>query len=117
MLPKFKVVVPHQSAQQKGAKTHPDKAAKTRRRAPVAKPGAYMLQVGSFRHYADADRLRARLALLGMESHVQEVKTHAGQTWNRVRIGPIDNLDRLNKLRARLRQKDIKPMVVRVDGG
>jgi cell division protein FtsN len=116
MLPKFKVVVPHQNAQQKDAKTRPNKAGKTRRK-PVATPGAYMLQVGSFRHYADADRLRARLALLGVESHVQEVKTHTGQTWNRVRIGPIDNLGRLNKLRARLHHKGIAPMVVRVDGG
>ena len=36
------------------------------------------------------------------------------ETWHRVRIGPITNLDELNRLRARLREADINALVIRV---
>ena len=51
-----------------------------------------MLQAGSFGAAADADRMQANLALLGFESHVQRV-TIDDDVFNRVRIGPIGDLD------------------------
>ena len=35
-------------------------------------------------------------------------------TWHRVRIGPITNLDELNRLRARLREADVEALVIRI---
>lgn len=81
--------------------------------APETRPGTYFLQAGSYRNFSDADRVRAQLALAGVESKVQKVSVDA-DTWHRVRVGPITNLDELNRLRARLREADIDPLVIRV---
>ena len=81
--------------------------------APETRPGSYILQAGSFANFADADRVRAQLALAGVESKVQKVSVDT-ETWHRVRIGPIKNLDELNRMRARLRDADINVLVIRV---
>jgi cell division protein FtsN len=81
--------------------------------APETRPGTYVLQAGSYRNFADADRVRAQLALQGVESKVQKVTVDT-DTWHRVRVGPITNLDELNRIRTRLRQADIDALVIRV---
>lgn len=104
MLPNFEVVIPEQDKE-------------VRRSAEVAKveqPGMYVLQAGSFRNAADADRLRAQLALAGLESDVQTVTIDEDQTWHRVRMGPFSNLERLEMARKRLAENDIQALVIRV---
>ena len=81
--------------------------------APETRPGTYILQAGSYRNLADADRVRAQLALQGVESKVQKVTVDT-DTWHRVRIGPITKLDELNRIRTRLRQADVEALVIRV---
>lgn len=81
--------------------------------APETRPGTYVLQAGSYRNPADADRVRAQLALQGVESKVQKVTVDA-DTWHRVRIGPITDLDELNRVRTRLRQAEVDALVIRV---
>lgn len=107
ILPEREVLVPEQEA---GPEVPAGKA------APAKKPGRYMLQAGSFRRYADADRRRARLALLGIESRIQVVKTAEGDTWHRVRIGPFDSLRELDVVRRRLNENDIDTLLVRIKG-
>ena len=72
-----------------------------------------MLQAGSFSAYSDADRRRAQLALQGIESTIQRV-TIDDKTYHRVRIGPIDDLDKLNLLRSRLRAAQIDVLRIRL---
>jgi cell division protein FtsN len=72
-----------------------------------------VLQAGSYKNFADADRIRAQLALQGIESKVQKVSVD-NDTWHRIRIGPISNLDELNRLRDRLRKADVDVLVIRV---
>jgi cell division protein FtsN len=103
MLPNFEVIIPEQEA---------DVSTDTTERA-VVQPGTYVLQAGSFTEYADADRRRAQLALQGIESTIQRV-TIDNKTYHRVRIGPIDDLDRLNVLRTRLRKADIDVLRIRM---
>jgi cell division protein FtsN len=103
MLPKFEVVVPERE-QAEGSGT---------RVVPIESPGAYVLQAGSFRNFADADRVRAQLALQGIESKIQRVSVD-NDTWHRVRIGPISDLAELNRTRTRLRQADIEALVIKV---
>jgi cell division protein FtsN len=103
MLPKFEVVIPED-----GGKVAPEAAS-----GPVHKPGAYYLQAGSFRNHADADRVRALIALQGVESKIQKV-TIDRDTWHRVRVGPITNLQRLEDMRSKLRQAQIDALVIRV---
>jgi cell division protein FtsN len=103
MLPKFEVVIPEQDGrvqEQPGA-------------GPVEKPGAYILQAGSFRNHADADRMRALIAMQGVESKIQKV-TIDKDTWHRVRIGPITNLQKLEDTRSKLRQARVDALVIRV---
>ena len=103
MLPNFEVVIPEEDAEVR-ADSEPE---------PVLEPGIYVLQAGSFSQYEDADRRRANLAMQGIESVVQRV-TIDDKTYHRVRIGPIDDLDELNILRARLRVAKIDVLRIRL---
>jgi cell division protein FtsN len=103
LLPKFEVVVPEREKAE-----GPDSRA-----AAIERPGAYVLQAGSYRNFADADRVRAQLALQGVESKIQRVSID-NDTWHRVRIGPLSDLAELNRTRAKLRQADIDALVIRV---
>ncbi len=78
-----------------------------------ARPGTYFLQTGSFKNMPDADALKARLALLGMEAKIEPV-TVEGDTWYRVRLGPFKDMDQLNKMLGDLRQNNINALPVRV---
>ncbi|MGO9513824.1 MAG: SPOR domain-containing protein [Steroidobacteraceae bacterium] len=103
MLPKFEVVVP-----EKEKDVRPDIRA-----VPETRRGTYVLQAGSYKNFADADRIRAQLALQGIESKVQKVSVDS-DTWHRIRIGPISNLNELNRLRGILRKADVDVLVIRV---
>jgi cell division protein FtsN len=104
MLPNFEVVVPEKD---KEVKRDLPTAAK------VDRPGVYVLQAGSYRNEADADRVRAQLAMQGIDAKVQRVAVDA-DVWHRVRIGPVTNLDQLNRLRKQLQAADVDALVIRV---
>ena len=104
MLPNFEVVVPERDKDVK----HDLPAA-----AKIERPGVYVLQAGSYRNEADANRRRTQLALQGIDAKVQRVAVDA-DVWHRVRIGPIGNLDELNKLRRQLQAEDVDALVIRV---
>jgi len=103
MLPSFEVVIPEQEPN-----VTKDTAA-----AIVDEPGTYILQAGSFTRYEDADRRRAELALQGIESRIQRVAID-DRTYHRVRIGPIQDLDKLNRIRVQLRQANIDVLRIRL---
>lgn len=104
MLPKFEVVVPEKD---KEVKSDVPTAAK------VERQGVYVLQAGSYRNEADADRVRQQLSMQGIDAKVQRVAVDA-DVWHRVRIGPITNLDQLNRLRKQLQAADVDALVIRV---
>src|ERR1700678_4159246 len=103
MLPKFEVVVP-----EKDKDVRPDIKS-----VPETRAGTYVLQAGSYKNFADADRVRAKLAFLGIESNVQKVTVDT-DTWHRIRIGPISKLDDLNRMRQTLHKADIDVLEIRV---
>jgi cell division protein FtsN len=84
----------------------------------VAKPGApkesYFLQAGSFPNPADADSLKARLALMGMEANVEPANVAGKGTWYRVRLGPFTRVDEINRIRQQLTQNGIEVSLVKV---
>jgi cell division protein FtsN len=82
----------------------------------VEQPGTYLLQAGSFRSRQQADQLRARLALLGLETSVQAVTVDNGQNWHRVRVGPFSNLQELNDARALLKTNGVDAILIRLKG-
>jgi cell division protein FtsN len=73
-----------------------------------------VLQVGAFRSSGDADTLRARLALLGLDAQISTAQQGDGQTWFRVRLGPYGALDDLNGIRRTLSENGMSPQLVRV---
>ena len=86
--------------------------------APVveAKPAPveiFFLQVGAFQKAADADNLKAKLALTGLETSVQEVSIPEKGTMHRVRVGPYRSPEEMNKARALLSQNGVQGTVVK----
>jgi cell division protein FtsN len=72
----------------------------------------YVLQAGSFRAVADADRRRGELALLGLEASIEQMDTDTG-SWHRVYIGPFDSRSAMAKARALTAQSDIDTLLLK----
>ena len=94
----------------------PDKAAKPLA-ADEAKPGReskapLFLQAGSFSTAQDADNQKAKLAFLGLEALVQQVMVQ-DKTFYRVRVGPYDRLEEVNKVRAELAKAGIEAQLAK----
>ncbi len=103
MLPNFEVVVP-------------EKERDVKRDLPtvkIEKPGSYVLQAGSYHNEGDADRVARQLTLQGVDAKVQRVALDA-DVWFRVRVGPINDLAQLNKVRRQLQSADVDALVMRV---
>ena len=104
LLPEMEVVVPEQEITGK-----PEQGVKQ-----VEQPGTYYLQVNSFRSKELADRFKAELALLGLETSIQKVTIDNKNTWHRVRVGPYDDLDDLNRARRLLSRQNIESTLVKI---
>ncbi len=66
-----------------------------------------ILQVGSFTAQADADKLKAKLALVGAEAHIEAANIPNRGVYYRVRLGPYNSDKEMNKMRTFLKQNDI----------
>jgi cell division protein FtsN len=84
------------------------------RKGAVADKEVFLLQAGAFQNAPDADSLKARLALLGIEAAIQTATTPDKGTWYRVRTGPYAGIDELNTARANLKQNGIETTLIRV---
>jgi len=105
ILPKKEVVVP-------------DHEVKTRTREEQIgknKKASYVIQAGSSRDYKDADQLKAKLALMGIESKIQKAKVES-VFWYRVKIGPYSQMGSVNSIMSRLQKNGMKPVITEVDG-
>ncbi|HET9835967.1 MAG TPA: SPOR domain-containing protein [Rhodanobacteraceae bacterium] len=105
VLPEKEVVIPDaQLSAQAKAEQQKAAAANNAGAATSSNPGAssgYLLQVGSFPDGADADSMKAKLALQGFTANVQPVNIN-GQTWHRVRLGPFASATDLEAAKQRL---------------
>lgn len=117
LLPELEVLVPESSNQEPSPSALPEVPPVSgtqpeNKEAKVSVPtAAFLLQVGSFQKYAEADSLKAQLALLGVEADIQTVKVN-NKSWHRVRIGPYRDRQRLNQIRAKLRRNNIDSMLM-----
>jgi cell division protein FtsN len=81
-----------------------------------AKPGStemLWLQVGAFQKPGDADNLKAKLALIGLDAGVQEVDLPEKGKMYRVRTGPFPNVEEMNRARGLLSQNGIQAAQVK----
>ena len=106
-LPKDEIIIP-----QEALEVEVDKNKNKEPLEKIEKAGSYVIQAGSFQEFADADRRKAELALLGLESSIQKVSIDK-RNWYRVRIGPYVDLLELNATRQRLRDGSIDVLVIR----
>ena len=84
------------------------------REAAAADDGTrYVLQAGAFKTPEDADGMRARLALLGLDARVFPVE-QSGTTLYRVRLGPYGQIDDINQIRKTLASNNIDAQVIRL---
>ena len=74
----------------------------------------YYLQIGSFKEAADAENLKAKIAMLGMEAYVQSADLSEKGMWHRVRVGPFTKIDTIKKTRSSLLQNGIKANLIKV---
>ena len=77
-------------------------------------PEKYYLQAGSFEDPSEADNLKARLALMGVEASVQKVDVPDKGTVHRVRTGPYLGADEMNKAKQQLASGGINAAIVRI---
>ena len=75
---------------------------------------AFFVQAGAFQNAPDADNLKARLALLGMEAAIQTTTLPDKGIWHRVRVGPYTAIDDLNRARDTLKQNGIETTLIKV---
>ncbi|OQW68772.1 MAG: sporulation protein [Proteobacteria bacterium ST_bin12] len=68
----------------------------------TVKKDNYFLQIGAFQNEADADNMKAKLALQGFEAVVQTATIPEKGVWHRVRVGPLSDINQINKIRGEL---------------
>jgi cell division protein FtsN len=72
----------------------------------------YYLQAGAFRDMSDAEATRAKLALLGFEAAISDRSSDSG-VLHRVRLGPYNQVESMNKARAKLLDSGVDVAIVR----
>jgi cell division protein FtsN len=97
MLPAFEVVVPAADRSPRREQAF----------AALTKPGAYLVQAGSYRDRAVAERQLERITKLGIDAVIQQ-DIIDGLEWNRVRIGPTRDLAAINAAREALHAAQIE---------
>lgn len=77
----------------------------------------YILQAASFGAFEEADRLKAKLALSGMEARIEKITIEGKGDYYRVRLGPYATLEQLNIDNKKLRDLGVKAIRLEVKKG
>lgn len=103
--------------------THPDAADLADAPAPDAAEAAdapamddaarYVLQAGAFGDAADAETVKARIALLGLGARVEPATIDGGRTVYRVRMGPYDSAAALAEAKRKLAEGGLPSLAIR----
>ena len=99
-LPKNEIVVPD----------HEINTRSREERVGKAKASRYIVQAGSYKEAAQAERMRAKLTSMGIESRIEKAKVGSA-TWHRVMLGPFTRMASVSSIRSRLRQNGIDAIV------
>lgn len=84
--------------------------------SPALDQGAYLLQVGSFKAFEDADRVKATLALHGVTASIQRVVINGQEVWHRVHVGPFVSEEEIRAVRVRLLENGMDSILLRIGG-
>jgi cell division protein FtsN len=106
ILPGKTDAVPEKTAKPVAAKEEAKKEESKESKQPL------FLQAGSFSTAHDADNQKAKLAMMGVEALIQQVMVQ-DKTYFRVRVGPYNKIDELNKVRADLAKAGIEAQLAK----
>ena len=81
--------------------------------AAAKAPDRFWLQAGSFAAESEAESLKARLAFAGWQANVQQGTVPDKGTRYRVRLGPYDNTDELNRIKSDLAKNGFDVAVIK----
>lgn len=132
-LPKMKVEIPPEEIKSISGETEEEET-KPQRAAPSQKNqqestvqqlqkqpeptrtirGKYVLQVGSFKSYSEAEQLKARLAFMGVTAKIHNVSVNNKDRWFRVRVGPYATQNEANAVKNKLKHKRIPAIVLKL---
>ena len=87
--------------------------ARTKAAEQLAEQQEFILQVGSFRSDNDADRLRAQLILLNLDTQVEKVTVRSGEIWFRVLVGPFTDRSAMERARSTLASNRINALLLK----
>ncbi len=76
---------------------------------------SFFLQVGAFKTEQEADNVKAKLALLGLEAIIQTATTPDHGVIHRVRVGPFADPSQITKTRSDLVENGFKPDLIKVN--
>jgi cell division protein FtsN len=76
---------------------------------------SYYLQVGAFQTSEEADNMKAKLALQGFEALVQTASIADKGVMHRVRVGPLKDLEQINKTKNDLLKNGFKADLIKVN--
>lgn len=82
-------------------------------RSPEAAAEKVALQAGAYQDPSEADNLKARLAMMGVEAKVQRVDLGEKGVFYRVRLGPFDTPADADEMRTKLASEGIETSVVK----
>jgi cell division protein FtsN len=105
ILPETETVLPERRARTKPAKAKPEEGV------------SYILQAGSFAGFEEADNMKARLALMGLVAHIQKIIIEGKGEYHRVRLGPYENIDKLDATATQLQKMGVKTLRLKVKKG
>ncbi len=91
----------------------PEKESKKARAAASSRPEEgtrYALQAASLENFNEADQLKAKLALAGLEARIEKVTIEGKGDFYRVRLGPYPRLEDLEAADKQLHQLGIKAL-------
>ncbi len=91
-----------------------DQQLKDAQKSTAAGKEAFYLQAGAFQSAPDADNLKARLALLGVEAAIQTTTLPDKGVWHRVRVGPYTDVEEVNRARNTLKQNGVDTTLIKV---
>jgi cell division protein FtsN len=114
ILPEMEVVIPDEELVAPDAPEGTHGKTETPPPATTREGEDYILQMGSFRRFEDADRMKAKLALIGIEADIQKVSINNRDTYHRVRSGPYHGQTQLNAARKLAKQNNISSLVIKL---
>ncbi|QYZ65876.1 MAG: cell division protein [Gammaproteobacteria bacterium (ex Lamellibrachia satsuma)] len=114
ILPEMEVVIPEDEIIESETPAKPATPPRPDEKPAAIQGVSYILQMGSFRKHADADRMKARLALIGIEAEIQKVSINNRDTYHRVRSGPYNNHQRLNGALKLAKENRISTLVIKL---